>query len=232
MNSAKNMAIGGLCIVVIAISIFLIVKQTGQRRGAGNEEYDEIAGAVLGKQVSQRIDKQGELILITLHEEPDETAPIQAALRGFKEALDEANVSTTIHLVSLVSLLRELKGDGANAMLFGEEGIPPFLFDHVIANHSKADAVVSLIGFPSQYKTPKYSATERPVVAGLDLMLISGDAWIGLIRNNYLDFLILPKLRIDETLNAGTDEEIFEKRYHLVSKENLDEAVRDYLELY
>ena len=230
MFEGKRALVAIGCITAILVSSWLIFKQaTGGRQLPDYTDMDRLAGELMAREIRDRLTKSGDIVVITVKVEGAENPRTQAALEGLKSEIANRKGANRIRSIALLPILEKTAGKGGKQSMFGEEGIPPQQIEGVIRGNMEAAAIVSLVGVPFNYRNPSFSPDQRPIFAAIVLMLISGHAWAPLIENGYMDFIILPRVQVDEEAPESDFMQRFQKRFRMVDKANLGEALRDYM---
>ena len=215
-------------VFAIAMSVVVLIWQYQRidRRHTYRPAADEVVGVRLGQGITE-LAPAGQIVVVAFRpvDELDETSA--AILRGFKRSVPETR---ELQHVSVEEVARLLFGD-QNIDPIAEGGMPPQVFDAIVREHAQAAALVSLAGLPPRYSQPAYSARQRPRIGVADVLLLSENAWIHCLKQDLVDFIILP--RLDAPIGqAGSREKEFSENFHFVTKQNVGEVSEEYQAIY
>lgn len=228
--TGKGLALAGVCVSVAALAFsvvmaFVLVKQIREMRddfaGFGrsvpkyNSTVDECVGERLAAETAKLLNNQGQVVVLSMAENTKfKSVVAEAQMRGFRRGL--ANYSG-------ITIQAVVGPDQAQMMEFFEGVSEKFLLK-VLEEHPKADAIVSFMGIPVSAKEgSKLDQSKVPRFVGLNLSAMG--QWRDLVKTGVVSAVVLPRydVRWDQLPKQGSCTELFDSRYLIVTRDNLDE---------
>lgn len=212
-----RLGIIGLTAAIVVLSLVRLIGIGGG--GASQSIYDVTTDGAIGEVLADRIAQvaQGKRVVIVA--DANTTNPFAAArLEAFQRRLPT-------HGKELVGIESpwppSLLSPGEN---FPSEGLDARALKAAIDNHPDAEVLVSLAGFP-MHNFDNVARQLEPV----ELYIFdeySASDWQDSMTRGIVDGMVLQALNSDWSDISGSGEDLFERRYIFVTRENLSEVRR------
>lgn len=156
MNNSVKLVVS---VIVIALSVFVVVRSTRPPKGsAANHEY---AGAAAGRELARLAgDKGGKILVVGF---ADDRRVMNQQIDGF---LAEIKKNPAFEFLGREDIDPQARGPGE---IMEGGGVPPAAFGGCLAGHRDADIVVSFVGLPD-LRDPRTSAR---LAGGLKLVVLN-----------------------------------------------------------
>ncbi len=199
MTSRTHIRVAGLprsALWAIPIAVGLVAVLAGCQRmpdsTAEEQKAHQAVGQRLAMEVGQLIKREGRIVVITVDPKLNPTGELQ--LKPFLESIGRTKGIT---VAAVETLGKAANAPGETAPLPGR-GLSAADFERILAKHSQADALVSLVGPPllTPEQLRRLSAGKMPLVAltlvGFDREDI-GPALKQLFQSRIVQLAVLPR---------------------------------------
>lgn len=213
-EKAKLGITGILAAIVVLIIIQVIV---GGREPDPLAGYDPAIDEGIGETIAREIagEMQGRRLVI-ISEMGNfrriAQARLQGAVRGFEAA--DREVIDTVDSVSV-------QQDGE--LIISEEGMARGLIEKILTDYPDLDTIVSLAGFP-----PMSDAEMAAAFRNIEFFVVDEHPWlewVPLVSRGVIDGIVMSPRDADWSNDEGSPEELFHRRYMLVTRGNLEGAL-------
>ena len=124
-----------VCLVLIAVSVFCMVNRDSSSGMKGANKVGEALGTILGEETGKLLKGKGEVVLISMNPKQRLDGKPQPEVIALEKAVKKAGLSVAGR--EYISINTELAD------------IPADNFIKVINRYPKADAIISLLGYPA-----------------------------------------------------------------------------------
>lgn len=219
INRHKDEEKARLAIVVITVvAIILAVGSLFMRNADPEVTYDPTVDDALAQVAAARIAQHAEgrrLVIIAELQQP--TMMAQTRLATFQVAVET-------HGMEVLGVEPARPGEEVEEGVFviTEAGLGVDAIQNALQNHPNVEVLVSLSGMPGEGIVRMQRQLRDVEFYAIDEQPMPG--WTVLIDRQFLKGGIVPALDGDWTDFSGSREEIFERRYVFVTRENVEEV--------
>lgn len=208
-----RLAIVGLTAVIVVLTIARVVlSMKGPTAPVYDTALDEKLGGIAADTFANVAKGNTAVIVAPIGLK---TPYLEGRLKGFEEQIRTHNI-TILGIEDAYS--PELYPEG---QIIPEEGLDARAFELALQKHPDAEILISLAGLPTRNMNNIARDLQRIEVYVFDDY--TPPNWIDYIQHRVVDGMILQPYDAIWTDTSGTPQEVFNRRYVLVTPENLDD---------
>jgi hypothetical protein len=218
INRKKDEEKAKLAIMVITASAVVLAVMSLFFRGGGAIAYDPTADDSLARVAGIRIAEhaQGRQAVI-IAETRNMSIFAQTRLTALQESLERNNVQ--ILGISPAFPNQEIE---EGIILATEAGFGPDALEAALASYPNAQLIISLAGLPSEEIVRLGNRLARLEFYAIDEQPMPG--WIAFLEHRLLAGAVVSAIDADWADDSGTAEDLFNRRYVFVTRENLSDV--------
>jgi hypothetical protein len=214
IDESKKPVVILVCVIAIIVSLASIIK--GQCKGQPPyvKTVDVCVGEQMGAQTGKLLGGNGDVVVLSMAGGKFKSVVAEAQMEGFKKGLKPYNG------VKILSV----QGPQEREMMEFFEGVSEKFFLKVVSDYPSAKVIVSFMGLPMFAREGKPIDVSRlPKVVALNLSAMG--QWKDLVKNGVVSVVVLPRydVRWDQLSKKGECEKLFNERYLIINKDNLEQ---------
>jgi hypothetical protein len=206
-----RLAIVGLTGGIVVVAILSLIGVGG----GGGPQFDTTVDRGVGEVAAERIAlvAKGRQVVLIADQNPHNPFA-RSRLEGFRARLAAHNMQ--------ILGIQDPWPTTAVDHDFPEEGVSAWGVEEALRNYPNADVYISLVGFPTYGLERVARDLEKVEFYALDENYLTD--WVPYLRQGVLNGLVVPPYDSNWHDTSGSSEEVFDRRYVFVTRENLQEV--------
>lgn len=223
IDESKKPVVILVCVIAIIVSFISILRTQCKSQPKYSPTVDRCVGERLAEEAGKVSGGSGDVVVLSMAGGKFKSVVADAQMEGFKKGLKQ---HSGLRILAV-------KGPEEREMMEFFEGVSEKFFLKVVEEHPNAKVIVSFMGLPVFAREgAKIDVTKLPKVVALNLSAMG--QWKDLIKGGVVSSVVLPRydVRWDQLPKKGDCKELFDSRYHVVTKDNFEEMAEKLKQFY